>query len=335
MRVRTFICFLLSIILLSSCSTETDPLPSVTHPEEWNESSSEQFHGNKVLTVGSEFCTSCHGADYSGGRSGVACSDCHSNFPHPPSWSSPGNDSSHAAYLKSVYWDMSGCQSCHGEDYRGGSSGVSCYQCHTNPGGPEACNTCHGSSAAPVTNMSSWAPPKDLDDNLSTTAVGVGAHQTHMVDTTVSTAYLKDCNLCHTNLSGYDDPNHINGTVDMAFNEVATDSGRVNPIWTAGTTSCSDVYCHGNFTFRQDVSENAWGYADSVITGNNVTVDWTSVGSGQDDCGSCHGLPPTGHIPATTCDGCHGDVVDEDFNIINKDLHMNGKYDVLGRSYRP
>jgi len=305
------------LLLLLSCSKDADPIPSVTHTPEWNISDSEIFHGNKVLTIGSETCTPCHGVDYSGGRSGVACADCHATFPHPPTWSTPGSDSSHAAYLKSIYWDMSRCQDCHGEDYTGGTSGVSCYDCHTNPGGPEACNTCHGTKAAPITNIYSWAPPKDLEDNLSTTAVGVGAHQSHL------------------NILGFEDPDHIDGVVDMDFNVVATDSGRVVPLWSEGTTTCLNVYCHGDFTFSKDVSLNQWGYADSVIFGNNATVNWTDVGGAQAACGSCHGLPPQGHIAATTCNGCHGDVVDENFNIINTDLHINGKYEVLGNSYRP
>ncbi len=337
--MKVIIIAIISVIMifLTSCSNDAEPLPSVTHPEGWNLPEAENFHGNKVLTIGSEFCISCHGADYSGGESGVACADCHPTFPHPPTWSTPGSDSSHAAYLKSsiIYWDMDRCKDCHGEDYRGGVSGVSCYLCHTNPGGPEACNTCHGTSAAPVADIVNWAPPEDLDDNLETTAVGVGAHQNHLGDSDLTEAYTKDCNICHPNILTFDDPLHINMDIDMEFNKVATDSGRVTPGWELSSTSCSNSYCHGNFTFRQDVSQNQWGYADSVITGNNVSVNWTDVGSGQAACGTCHDLPPQGHITAVTCDGCHDDVVDSEFNIIDKNLHMNRKYDIRGNSYRP
>jgi predicted CxxxxCH...CXXCH cytochrome family protein len=133
----------------------------------------------------------------------------------------------------------------------------------------------------------------------------------------------------------FDDPDHINGSVDMAFNEVATDSGRVDPSWTVGAATCSNTYCHGAFAFRRDVSDNPLAYVDTVIAGNNVTMDWTVVGEGLADCGTCHDLPPKGHISVATCDGCHGDVVDSEFNIINPDLHINGLYDVGGISYRP
>jgi len=335
LKVTIFLISVSLLLLLASCSKDADPLLSVTHPEGWNQPEAENFHGTKVLTTGSEFCTSCHGADYSGGDAGVACADCHADYPHPPTWTTPGSDSSHAAYIKDQYWSMDRCKICHGDDYRGGSSGVSCYNCHPQQGGPEACNTCHGSGAGPVSNILTWAPPKDLDDNLETTAIGVGAHQNHLQDLDLTEAYIQDCNMCHPDILTFDDPRHINMNIDMEFNKVATDSGRVTPGWELSGTLCSNTYCHGNFTFRQDVSQNQWGYADSVITGNNVSANWTDVGSGQVACGSCHGLPPQGHIAAETCNGCHGDVVDANFNIINDSLHINRKYDVLGSSYRP
>ena len=48
-------------------------------------------------------------------------------------------------------------------------------------------------------------------------------------------------------------------------------------------------------------------------------------------CGSCHGLPPTGHIAATLtgCGICHGSVVDTEGNIIDKTKHINGQVNVF------
>ena len=44
---------------------------------------------------------------------------------------------------------MKQCQQCHGSNYNGGTAQSSCYNsgCHNTPGGPEACNTCHGDFA--------------------------------------------------------------------------------------------------------------------------------------------------------------------------------------------
>lgn len=331
MKVLNIVIIGLSLIFLYSCSKDVEPLPSVSHPEGWNSQGADNFHGTKVLTLGAEFCQSCHGKDYSGGDAGVACNDCHADYPHPPTWTTPGNDNSHAAYLKDQYWSMDRCKTCHGNDYSGGLSGVSCYDCHKNPGGPEACNTCHGSSDGSVSDILTWAPPKDLNDNLETTAVGVGAHQNHLKESSLTDAYFRDCNLCHPNITSFDDPLHINGTIDIEFNEVATDSGRITPVWDDNAITCSNTYCHGNFTFRRDESEYPFIYIDSLMTGNNAVVEWTKVGEGEAACGTCHGLPPTGHGYNPDCFQCHRTVVNDAVppRIINKSLHMNGKIDVF------
>lgn len=55
---------------------------------------------------------------------------------HPADWNEPGSDNSHMA--KIAVNGTERCKVCHGgiekHDYFGGSSGVSCYQCHA--GGP-------------------------------------------------------------------------------------------------------------------------------------------------------------------------------------------------------
>jgi hypothetical protein len=225
---------------------------------------------------------------------------------------------------------MQGCKDCHGSDYTGANTMVSCKTCHISSNGPEACNTCHGNFAieAPLNN---WAPPEDLNKNTDTSFRGVGAHQEHLANSTLTSTYALDCTICHRSLTGFDDPNHIvpDSEIELVFNDIATDSGRVTPIWNRTNTTCSDVYCHGNFTFYKADSENELAYADSVIVGNNPVMDWTQVGTGQAECGSCHGLPPTGHAAATNCGFCHGTVVDENNNIIDKSKHINGKIDTL------
>ena len=47
------------------------------HPLGWFDSKSAEFHGTKVENEGTTGCTLCHGADLSGGISGIACSLCH------------------------------------------------------------------------------------------------------------------------------------------------------------------------------------------------------------------------------------------------------------------
>jgi hypothetical protein len=333
-NINFLIVFGMSVIFLfiSACSEDADPLQSVSHPLDWNNAEAENFHGAKVLAVGAESCQSCHGLNYQGGESGVACADCHSNYPHPEQWVGFNQPLSHDTYIASNNWSFEECTSCHGLNYLGGSSGVSCAKtgCHEKAGGPKACNNCHGISSSDVSTISSWAPPEDLSGNINTTDVGVGAHQIHLTDTTWSTAYNKDCGLCHQEPTSFSDPNHIDSNPgrNIQFGDIATNSSTVNPEWESGSASCENVYCHGNFILRKSESENDWAYNDSLISGNNPELMWTMVDGTQDACGTCHDLPPLGHINITTCYSCHGNVVDTDNNIIDKSKHINGQVDL-------
>ena len=77
-------------------------------------------------------CVECHGADLSGGISGSSCfqnaAGCHHG--PVPSWSTPPV---HGAAAKGVPVPSGfrSCQICHGPNFSGGGSGVSCFGCHT------------------------------------------------------------------------------------------------------------------------------------------------------------------------------------------------------------
>jgi hypothetical protein len=76
-----------------------------------------------------------------------------------------------------------------------------------------------------------------------------------------------------------------------------------------------------------------------VMGGGNASPIWTG-GSSQYACGTCHGLPPKGHLLVTpgTCGICHTNpngnpIVDHDGNIIDPARHINGKINVYGSEY--
>jgi hypothetical protein len=324
---------ILIIAFLSGCAEKREPLEATTHPDGWDKEAFSTFHGkaidSKSLTMAS--CQSCHGEDYQGGTSGVSCfqSGCHdAAYPHPDGFANPNSPNFHAEYLTEINWDLMACQACHGTSYDGkGVSDKNCLSCHTSAGGPEACNTCHGSQNNP-------APPKDLEGDTETTDQGVGAHQAHVAGTTWSTFRQGDCGKCHIKPASYDAPGHIDDTphAEVPFSALATMNGELNTTYDRLDAKCDNVYCHGGFEFKKSDSQYKWAYADSlnpVIKGRNRTMYWKFVGTGQALCGSCHGLPPEGHIAATTCGGCHSDVVDDNFNITNKFLHINGQKDVF------
>lgn len=105
---------------------------------------------------GGMYCESCHGSPHailpSGleadnqqnimlqGKKGTLsnCSVCHTDGrtgdnPHEAKYHPDGWEEDHGDYVEANGYTS--CAQCHGDDYRGGTSGVSCYQCHDGPGG--------------------------------------------------------------------------------------------------------------------------------------------------------------------------------------------------------
>ena len=168
-----------------------------------------------------------------------------------------------------------------------------------------ACNSCHGSAANP-------APPRDLAGNVGTASRGVGAHQSHL---RASTWHVPlSCGDCHIVPATVGDATHMDtdGRAEVTFGTLANSVGAA-PSWDGN--SCSRVYCHG----------------DTLSGGANVQPLWTRVDGSQAACGTCHGLPPAGthHMAGFQCFECHGNVVDQNMQIINPSLHMNAQLDIV------
>ena len=140
---------------------------SYPHAAAWKDTLSVAgFHGvylkNKSFALTE--CQPCHGSTYQGGTSGSACYTCHASYPHLTSWRVVSSGVSHGQYLKTKTWNSVECQSCHGADYRGGTSSQACFTCHSTyphpsnvgsahpgilqtAGYPLArCQTCHGTT---------------------------------------------------------------------------------------------------------------------------------------------------------------------------------------------
>lgn len=241
---------------------------------------------------------------------------------HPEGFGTMGADNFHSFKIQASGWNMTGCQKCHASDYSGGTTGVSCLDCHQDAGGPESCNTCHGDFA----DDSRIAPPTDLANNYLTSAKGVGAHTAHVYESKIFVGV--GCYDCHPGNVG--DGNYIATHSDglpaeMSFSGIA-DSGLSTPVYNSDL-SCSNTYCHGNFE-----------YGD--IKGNNFSPIWNIVDGTQAACGTCHGringqgeiLSPTpeghfGNFQAESCKNCHPDTFNEDGSL-NKFIHINGEANV-------
>jgi predicted CxxxxCH...CXXCH cytochrome family protein len=99
---------------------------------------------------------------------------------------------------------------------------------------------------------------------------------------------------------------HVDGDQgSIQFGGLAV-TGSLAPAWDHAAETCATTYCHGG------------GFADGG--GTNTTPVWTSVGTGQADCGDCHALPiPDAAHPqpwtgstwlAADCSLCHAASVD-------------------------
>lgn len=276
-----------------------------------------------------------------------SCSDIRENLPEAPDLSMhkdgfiiPGSPNFHGNVIRNANWDMNECKQCHAADYNGGTANASCYDCHSNPGGPEACNTCHGESSDPLR----WSPPQSLSGAINPSERGVGAHLKHLIDNGIGLAV--SCTECHTLPSSFNDPNHIDKTsgAEIIFGDFSQLVTNIptgfsydqslgdfipNPTFNPSDATCSNTYCHGYFK-----------------NGNTTNVvAFTSQSEGA-KCGSCHGDPNTGiptprtieqggtHPVVTNCAQCHPGVFEFDgtnYTIIDKSKHINGKLNIFGR----
>lgn len=211
------------------------------------------------------------------------------------------------------------CGGCHGlppgGDHPAPSAGTDCADCHGDVVGdglgaeikfvaPELhvngevevaadlpCTGCHG-AASPEARI---APPGDTKGNFAQSEVGVGAHDRHL-DRGVA------CSECHTVPSQWQDAGHRNGNVDVVFGSLAG-KAPADPEWHANTQTCTNSYCHGAFGPT----------GASGPQGARFAPQWTRSDGTQGACGTCHGLPPTGHWDIDLCGFCHNDVVGPEF----------------------
>jgi len=312
-----------------SCFTCHSAYP---HLVGWNDSSAVNFHGKFLSAKAWQLnnCTPCHGNTLGGGTTGVSCFTCHKSYPHSTGWIDSTTAGFHGNFIRASGWDMRQCQTCHGATYAVVRANVSCLTCHTKTNGPENCTTCHGGINA--------APPRDLSGNTSTTSRGVGAHQAHLLGSSLASPLL--CSECHNVPSSVYQAGHIGSTghAEIHFNgplgTLKTAGGTFVPApsYDVTTGKCSNTFCHGNWRHEESTSAYQWAFKDTVMAGANYSPSWTG-GSSESACdSSCHGLPPAGHLQtADKCAQCHTGVVDFSGNIIDSTKHINGKVDVFGQ----
>jgi len=153
LAIKTFFAVALAI-LVWGCSEGRSSAPQLNpttgeHPAAWM-----QNHWAEYIKHPDQ-CRTCHGSTSdpaaAGGVAKVSCFTCHANgVNHPEGWAADpattgkpvphGRLGAEAAPNPSDPKAMAGfahCTKCHGDDYNGGISGVSCKKCHTNAPHPD------------------------------------------------------------------------------------------------------------------------------------------------------------------------------------------------------
>lgn len=299
------------------------------HQDGIADQTSQNFHGKYFKTAGIKMndCSQCHGNALTGGKSSPSCLACHpAAGVHKDGISDPSSANFHGKSIKALGWNMKQCITCHGSNYAGGLSSPSCKTCHTQTAGPEACNTCHGNLSDP----SKIAPPGDLNGNTSTSVASVGAHSKHLFDNNFGAAVA--CAECHKVPANIYDSGHMDGTTQVIFGTISNKNTVSSPVYSFNDNKCSNTYCHGGFKFKKSdaIASHQYIYLEDQITGNNFSPKWNNVNGTEAACGSCHGLPPKGHVPVDLkyCVNCHSSVINEAGQIINKTKHINGQIDM-------
>ncbi len=258
------------------------------HPEQWTVSSSEDFHGKFLRSKEFDLsiCQLCHGDNFSGGSSNVSCYKCHTQYPHVPTWLG-GTPESHGAVLKAAEYDFSTCESCHGSDLLGGSSGVSCKKCHT--------TFPHETGWVSDSPQSHAAILKSMDYNLESCTL---CHGTDYAGGSSEVSCYK-CHASFPHKTGW--VGEGEATHGLFLNNLGYDFTSCRPCHgedlKGGSTEISCSKCHADYPHAE-----GWINGDS---GHGAQL--RDKGYDMSTCKNCHGDDLQGGTSAISCNKCHAD----------------------------
>lgn len=251
---------------------------------------------------------------------------------HPEGWNNPQAEQFHAkVVLESGY---EGCQSCHGTDYKGGTSGISCYQCHGNFPHPVgfaniSSPNFHGEfiKQAPINwKIRECRSCHGLD-------YSGGSYASSCVTCHTATNGPEACHTCHGSTTNIAPPQDLsNNTLHTAIGVGAHQMHVENTVITR-TYACT--MCHPQIENFDDADHidntpNAEVIFDTLATnsgqlntnwnrstascsevychgafalgsggqikGKSEPVVWTALNPDPAACNFCHELPPSGHF---------------------------------------
>jgi hypothetical protein len=292
--------------------TPTAPALSI-HGTGWDDSTSADFHGAylKSASFNAKNCQECHAPNYQGGTSGVSCFKCHTQYPHSTAWLDTSSTNFHGATLKATNFNLQSCQPCHSQNFQGGTSGVSCYTCHSlyphasgwsqstsaafhgaeimaNQWNMNGCKTCHG------TNYNGIA----TGSNVS--CMSSGCH----VDAKGNQKSPEACNTCHgtfnapaNNSALWAPPRDVNGNTATTSRGVGAHQGHLQAI-IGKVLKCQEchtvpaqVYAAGHFDYPLPARVVLNDTLANLVSGNGTLVPHPAYNATQLQCNNtfCHG----------------------------------------------
>jgi hypothetical protein len=225
---------------------------------------------------------------------------------HGAAWSDASSPEFHGRYLKAKSWDDQECKSCHGGNYAGGTSGVSCFTCHAAyphsavfPNNRhtaylrqtlfplDQCQVCHGASYA-------GGPIADIS------CLTAGCH----VDAAGVQKSPEACNTCHGNFRAPESdllaiapPKSVAGDTSAAVPAVGAHAAHLKYGRALESVQCTE--CHAvppvwNASGHIDPSPSEVAFNDTLarlVTGDGSNVPAPAYDAGTSSCAStyCHG----------------------------------------------
>ncbi len=238
-------------------------------------------------TAESDTCNRCHDIFREFGLPPASCHDCHDSVVSHPTgqvWLDKKSSRFHGIDARN---DLASCAQCHGDDYRGGTSGVGCYACHFSRSGSK------------VPSGSTWTH-------------GTTPHETLAGSATV-------CNQCHALNRRYG-----NGPASCHDCHGAAATHPTGQVWLDKKSSrfhgidarndlAACAQCHGD-DYRGGTSGVGCYSCHFSRTGSKVPagVSWThgatpheALASSEAVCNKCHGLSRNYGNGPSSCHDCH------------------------------
>jgi predicted CxxxxCH...CXXCH cytochrome family protein len=288
----------------------------MSSPPDWVVVSSGGRHAKSAtltyIATGSSSCIECHGADLSGGKAKVSClgnpSGCHhrraAGFV-----ASPPAAQDHGVVAKNApgYSSFASCQICHGRDFSGGGSQVSCFPCHgvnaphparpwhgptyshttTNTENAQVCATCHfpGSPNNPA-NHPATPPAAGTQSGCFNSTL---CHGDTSAPHAIGTAW-RDPNPQFHGLSAKQDLSYCQGCHGTPGTTLF--NGGITP------TSCQNSTCH----VRAKAHPTPWNQGSQPFP--SYVVSHRDSGNRNVACAICHKADGPGTGPDPNAPSC-------------------------------